>query len=125
MPSTPNYLELVQFIIEPFLEDPASLRVDIERCKENQRLWVRLAFDDADKGKVYGRGGRNLQAIRTTLEMAAVSAGRSVYLEVYEAENEGEQRRTRRSNGNFEGTERRPNNRRPPAPRRSTTNEPF
>lgn len=120
MPSTPNYLELVKFIIEPFLEDPASLRVDIERCKQNEHFWVRLAFDDADKGKVYGRGGRNLQAIRTTLEMAAASAGRSLYLEVYAAEGEGEQRRTRRSNGNFEGTERRPNNRRPPAPRRST-----
>ena len=117
MPSTPNYLELVKFMIEPFLEDPASLRLDIERCQENQRLWVRVAFDDADKGKVYGRGGRNLQAIRTTLEMAAASVGRSLYLEVYAAENEAEQRRTRRSNGNFEGTERRPSNRRPPAPR--------
>jgi uncharacterized protein len=123
MPSNPNYLELVKFIVEPFLEDPASIRVDIERCKQNQHFWVRLAFDDADKGKVYGRGGRNLQAIRTTLEMAAASAGRSLFLEVYAAEGEGEQRRTRRSNGNFEGTERRPNNRRPPAPRRSTNSE--
>lgn len=42
-----------------------------------------MAFDDPDKGRVYGRGGRNIQAIRTVLEAAAQTAGESIYLDIY------------------------------------------
>jgi ribosomal protein S16 len=77
MPSTPNYQELVKFMIEPFLEEPASLRLDIERCKENQRFGCVLPSMMPIKAKFTAGRGRNLQAIRTTLEMAAASAGRS------------------------------------------------
>jgi uncharacterized protein len=50
------------------------------------RAWVRLAFDDPDKGRVYGRGGRNIQAIRTTLEAIAQTVGQSLYLDIYDGE---------------------------------------
>jgi uncharacterized protein len=116
---SPDYLGLVQFLIKPFLEDPDALNVDLEYYKQNERVWIRLAFDEADKGKVFGRGGRNLQAIRSILETTAQEAGRSVHLEVYE----GEQSRSRRPTGPSNGYDRRPNNnRRPPrsAPRRPT-----
>jgi predicted RNA-binding protein YlqC (UPF0109 family) len=118
LPSTsPDYIGLVRFLITPFLEDPDTLNVDIENYKQNERLWIRLAFDEADKGKVFGRGGRNLQAIRSILETAARGNGLSIHLEVYEEEGG----RARRPSGNGNGYDRRPNNnRRPPrsAPRR-------
>jgi predicted RNA-binding protein YlqC (UPF0109 family) len=115
----PDYLGLVKFLVQPFLEYPDALSVDLEHCQQDQRIWVRLAFDETDKGKIYGRGGRNLQAIRSVLETAAIGVGRSLYLEVYEAGGEGEQRRGRRPGYNGDGLDRRPNNRRPrSAPRR-------
>ncbi|MFB8792736.1 MAG: KH domain-containing protein [Microcoleus sp.] len=83
---SPNYAGLVQFLIGPFLESPASLRVDCELHPRQSRVWVRLAFDDPDKGRVYGRGGRNIQAIRTTLEAVAQTAGQSLYLDIYDGE---------------------------------------
>ncbi len=84
--ASPNYAGLVQFLIGPFLESPGSLRVDCEIHPRQSRVWVRLAFDDPDKGRVYGRGGRNIQAIRTTLEAVAQTAGQSVYLDIYDGE---------------------------------------
>lgn len=79
----PNYGELVKFLIEPFLEIPESLKVDCEISQSKAKVWVRLAFEGSDKGRVFGRGGRNIQAIRTVLETAASAAGYSAYLDIY------------------------------------------
>lgn len=49
----------------------------------NTKAWVRLAFEGEDKGRVFGRGGRNIQAIRTVIEAAAKAANQSVYLDIY------------------------------------------
>lgn len=81
----PDYPGLVQFLIRPFLESPDSLSWDCEESNHNQRVWIRLAFEGTDKGRVYGRGGRNLQAIRTVLATAAAAAGQSLYLDIYES----------------------------------------
>jgi predicted RNA-binding protein YlqC (UPF0109 family) len=48
-----------------------------------KRAWVRIAFNSIDKEKVFGRGGRNIQAIRTVIAAAAELAGQSVYLDIY------------------------------------------
>jgi predicted RNA-binding protein YlqC (UPF0109 family) len=88
-PTTPDYLGLVEFLVEPLLESPDSLSIDCERANNNQRVWVRVAFEETDKGRVFGRGGRNLLAIRTVLSMAAAEAGQSVHLDIYEGNSEG------------------------------------
>ena len=80
----PLYVELVKFLIEPFLDSPESLSIDCEELNQNQRVWVRLAFEGSDKGKVFGRGGRNIQAIRKILETTAIAAGQTLYLDIYE-----------------------------------------
>ncbi|MCL2930772.1 MAG: KH domain-containing protein [Trichodesmium sp. MAG_R03] len=82
--ASPNYAEIVRSLIEPFLESPKSLRVDCEVNPRQAKAWIRLAFDEPEKGRVYGRGGRNIQAIRTVLAAVAQAAGQSVHLEIYE-----------------------------------------
>ncbi|BAZ05341.1 hypothetical protein NIES3974_19880 [Calothrix sp. NIES-3974] len=69
--------------MEPFLDNPSSLRVDCEMSPTSNRAWVRIAFDDTEKGKVFGRGGRNIQSIRTAIAAIARLAGQSVYLDIY------------------------------------------
>lgn len=98
--SGPDYPGLVNFLVRPLLESPDSLSVDCEQAKDNSRVWIRLAFEDTDKGRVYGRGGRNLQAIRRVLATAASTVGQSLYLDVYEELSGGErpQRRDRERN---------------------------
>jgi uncharacterized protein len=81
--SIPDYVGLVRYLMQPFLESPDSLSVDCEMSLTHSRAWIRIAFDSADKGKVFGRGGRNIQAIRTCVAAAAQLAGQSVYLDIY------------------------------------------
>lgn len=79
----PDYAKLVKFLVEPFLELPESLKVDCEVSPSRGKVWVRVAFEGADKGRVFGRGGRNIQAIRSVLEAAARAAGYSAHLDVF------------------------------------------
>jgi uncharacterized protein len=79
----PDYEALVRFLILPFLEDPSTLKIDSEFSEARARVSVRVAFEGEDKGRVFGRGGRNIQAIRTVLEGVAQAASHSAYLEVF------------------------------------------
>ncbi|MFM7408556.1 MAG: KH domain-containing protein [Cuspidothrix sp.] len=81
--TSPNYVGLVKFLVQPFLESPESLSIDCEVSQTLKRVWIRIAFDSADKGKVFGRWGRNIQAIRTVIAAAGELAGQSVYLDIY------------------------------------------
>ncbi|NET01262.1 MAG: KH domain-containing protein [Sphaerospermopsis sp. SIO1G2] len=81
--TSPNYVGLVKFLVQPFLESPESLSVDCEMSYSLNRAWIRIAFDPTDKGKVFGRWGRNIQAIRTVIATAAELAGQTVYLDIY------------------------------------------
>ena len=70
--------------MQPFLDSAESLSVDCELSgSRRKRAWIRIAFDDTDKGKIFGRGGRNIQAIRTVVAAAAEAAGHSVYFDIY------------------------------------------
>ncbi|NET60385.1 MAG: KH domain-containing protein [Symploca sp. SIO2E6] len=80
---SPDYVGLIRFLVEPLLESPASLSIHCEMSSK-ARVWIRLAFGGDDKGRVFGRGGRNIQAIRTVLKAAAQAAGQSVHLDIYD-----------------------------------------
>ena len=86
--AVPDYAGLVRFLVQPFLETPDSLKVDCE-ISARSRVWVRLAFEDTDKGRVLGRGGRNVQAIRNVLEGVAKAAGHIALLDVFGTQKEG------------------------------------
>jgi uncharacterized protein len=83
---TPNYVELVRFLLQPFLNAPANLKIDAELSHGNTRTLIRVALDQAeDPGRVFGRGGRNLKAVTTTLDGMAKATGHAVRLEVFGA----------------------------------------
>ncbi|MGF1590512.1 MAG: KH domain-containing protein [Pleurocapsa sp.] len=83
---SPDYEKLARFLIEPFLENPQTLCVNSEINRSNGKIWLRIAFDPGDRGKVFGRGGRNIQAIRTTIKTAAVAHDESVFIDIYSDE---------------------------------------
>ncbi|MGL5079229.1 MAG: KH domain-containing protein [Waterburya sp.] len=85
--TSPDYERLVRFLIEPFLNDPQSLCVNSEVNQNQKKIWLRVAFDKSDRGKVFGRGGRNIQAIRTTIATAAIAHNQSVFLDIYDDES--------------------------------------
>jgi uncharacterized protein len=115
-PISPDYTGLVTYLVKPFLESPDSLKVDCEVSPRSSRVLVRVAFEGEDKGRVFGRGGRNIQAIRTVLQAIALVAGQVAHLEVFGGQpdrEEGDDRRDERRE------DRRPRDRQE-APPRST-----
>lgn len=82
-PATPDYSGLIRLLVQPFLETPDALRIDCEVLANGSRVWVRLAFEGTDKGRVFGRGGRNVQAIRSAIEGVAKAAGQTVNLDIH------------------------------------------
>lgn len=86
--SAPDYVGLVKFLLEPFLEESESLQIHCESLSSTGKVWLRVAFDTDDKGKVFGRGGRNIQAVGTILKTAAKNANQSLHLDVYNSDRE-------------------------------------
>jgi uncharacterized protein len=83
---TPDYVELVRFLLQPFVDAPASLSIDAELSHANTRTLIRVALDEAeDPGRIFGRGGRNLKAVTATLNGMAQATGNAVRLEVFGA----------------------------------------
>ncbi len=116
----PNYLKLIGFLIKPLLDSPDSLRVDCEEISSTQRVWIRLAVDEGDKGRIYGRGGRNIQAIQAVLAIAAKQVGQTLYLEIYEEQGDNNRSSySRRSESNRRFVRRRSRSQSPPSPKLS------
>lgn len=91
--SSPNYVELTRFLMEPLLDSPEHLKVSEEVLGGGSKVWVRVALsEEADRGRFFGRGGRNIQAVRNILRAAGENAEQKVTLEVFGAGPEQEER---------------------------------
>jgi predicted RNA-binding protein YlqC (UPF0109 family) len=83
--SSPDFSGLVKFLVEPFLDMPEALRIDCEQNAAQSKIWIRVAFSGDERGKVFGRGGRNIQAIRNVVRATAALWGWSAYFDVFGA----------------------------------------
>lgn len=79
----PDYGQLVKFLFQPFLSATDTISVDCEYTIDRQRVWMRVAVASTDRDTAFGRGGRNIQAIRTVLQAAAAAVGQSIHLDVF------------------------------------------
>jgi len=119
-----DYEALARFLMEPFLDKPEALKFHVESLAGGKKLWLRAAFDeDEDKGRVFGRGGRNIKAVRQAIMAAGKLEEMTVNLNVFgepqpeKAERSESDRggRGRSSGGRGRGGDRRP-------PQRASTN---
>ena len=72
--------ELVEYIAKAIADNPDA--VVVTETEEEDRVLIRLEVAPEDKGKVIGREGRVVQAIRTLLRVAAVKKGTRASLEI-------------------------------------------
>ncbi len=118
--SPTDYEALARFLMHPFLDKPEQLKFHVENLAGGKKLWLRAAFDeDEDKGRVFGRGGRNIKAVRTVLAAAAKLSSMTVNLSVFgEPEPERSERGGSEGGNRFSGGRGRDSNRdsRPPRP---------
>jgi predicted RNA-binding protein YlqC (UPF0109 family) len=72
--------ELVEFIVKSFADDPQS--VSVNAVDSGGTLILELSLGSDDVGRIIGKRGRVVKAIRTVLQVAAAKAGRRAVLEI-------------------------------------------
>jgi uncharacterized protein len=73
--------ELVADLARRLVDEPDAVRVD-EVEEEDGTLLLRLHVAEGDVGKVIGRQGRLVRALRTIVRAGGVEAGRRLALEI-------------------------------------------
>ncbi len=74
--------ELLAYLARELVDDPAAVSVTSEERDGAVVLLLHVAPDDV--GKVIGRGGRIVRALRTVIRAASVQDGRRVLVEIGE-----------------------------------------
>lgn len=71
---------LLVLLVRPLVDEPD--RVEVEATESDSRVDLELTVAPEDVGRVIGRGGRTIRAIRTVVKAASVKAGKRVNVEV-------------------------------------------
>ena len=71
---------LLLLLVRPIVDEPE--RVEVVASESENRVALELTVAPDDVGKVIGRGGRTIRAIRTVVKAASVNAGKRVNVEV-------------------------------------------
>jgi predicted RNA-binding protein YlqC (UPF0109 family) len=74
--------ELVQYIAQSLVDDPA--KVEVNEIEENDNVRIELRVAKEDMGRIIGKGGRVANSIRVLLRVAAAKEGKRVSLDVVE-----------------------------------------
>jgi predicted RNA-binding protein YlqC (UPF0109 family) len=72
--------DLLLLLVRPIVDEPD--RVEVEATESDSRVDLELRVAPDDIGKVIGRGGRTIRAIRTVVKAASVKVDKRVNVEV-------------------------------------------
>ncbi|MGH7609437.1 MAG: KH domain-containing protein [Candidatus Dormibacteria bacterium] len=76
----PDYGALVRYMVENMVSRPDQ--VDVEEERDGHRVTVRVKTAPEDLGKLIGRGGRHIEAIRLVTRAASLRPRDRVLVEV-------------------------------------------
>lgn len=77
--------DLLAYLARALVDEPEAVSVEsFEEDDGTVVLEIEVADDDA--GKVIGRGGRTIQALRTVIKASAVKENRRVVIDVIDAD---------------------------------------
>jgi uncharacterized protein len=80
--------------MEPLLTHPEQLKVDCETNSKGDRVLIRVAFDSTEKGRIFGRNGRTIQAIRTLLTTTGNNHDQVVRFDVFDPDPDAKEKPT-------------------------------
>jgi predicted RNA-binding protein YlqC (UPF0109 family) len=73
---------LCEFLVHSLVERPEALKID--RIETERVDIFFLHVEESDRGRLLGKGGRTIAALRTFLEAAAMRIDREVVVEIIE-----------------------------------------
>jgi predicted RNA-binding protein YlqC (UPF0109 family) len=74
------YTELVEYVVKSLVDDPDS--VAVEETRDAGQVVLELRVAEPDMGRVIGKSGRVINAIRAIVQIAAAKKGERVSLEL-------------------------------------------
>ncbi len=74
------YVELVEYMVKSLVDDPES--VAVEETRETGQVLLELRVAEPDMGRVIGKSGRIINAVRSIVQIAAAKKGDRVSLEL-------------------------------------------
>ncbi|WP_300526643.1 KH domain-containing protein [Aminiphilus sp.] len=80
----PDYRELVDHIVRQLVTDPETVRVASEG-KDDGSFLVRISVAQEDVGRIIGKKGATINAVRQVVRAAASKAGERVDVDVEES----------------------------------------
>jgi uncharacterized protein len=72
--------ELLHFMLGQLVDEPAEVQVTVVEGEKSTILEVRATPDDV--GKIIGKQGRIIKALRTIMNAAATRSGKRIMLEI-------------------------------------------
>lgn len=76
-----NLADLVETIVFPIVEDPDGVEIT-STVEDNDNILIEIRVNPDDAGKVIGRQGRIIKALRTLTRAAASRCDRTVDVEL-------------------------------------------
>jgi len=77
-----NYKELVEFIVKYLVTQPEVVSVESNDGENGVKVMIRVAHEDV--GRIIGKRGATINAIRLLAKAAAVKAGERVDVDIVE-----------------------------------------
>ena len=77
-----NYKELVEFVVKYLVTQPEVVSVESSDGENGVKVMIRVAHEDV--GRIIGKRGATINAIRLLTKAAAVKAGERVDVDIVE-----------------------------------------
>ncbi|MDR1732860.1 MAG: KH domain-containing protein [Synergistaceae bacterium] len=77
-----NYKELVEFVAKHLVTQPDAVSVESTESENGIKVMIRVAHEDV--GRIIGKRGATINAIRLLAKAAAVKAGERVDVDIVE-----------------------------------------
>ncbi len=74
--------ELVEFIVKKLVKKPED--VSVSSIESEEQIVLQLKVEKEDMGRIIGKNGKTIKAIRTIVNIASAKLGKKVNLEVLE-----------------------------------------
>jgi predicted RNA-binding protein YlqC (UPF0109 family) len=73
--------DLLEFLARALVDDPGQVEV-LEYVEEDDTLVLELSVAEPDRGKVIGRQGRTVKALRSIMRAGGIKQGQRILVEV-------------------------------------------
>ena len=77
----PDYGDLVEYIVKNIVDNPEAVEVEVTDARSRSET-VEIRLDPGDVGRVIGKNGRNIEAIRSLVKAASIKDHKRVNVEV-------------------------------------------